>query len=200
MTKSRNILDPSLIPNQTFSVESDAPSSQQFHPRATGEVYSPFRQGLGSTSQNPSSTEHWTQEAQSYQPTLSTNAHHESQNAAPNAGHAAEETLRLTAFQGDWKKDALYRRSARYYGPTSFSAVFAEHQANLNEDLLDLGEDGRKHPATWPLYVEPHTKPTLFSEFKSCLYSPDKGFPNRATSLKLYNSCDSSFRGFFFFF
>jgi hypothetical protein len=48
----------------------------------------------------------------------------------------------------DWMH-TVYRRSTRYYGPTSFSAVFSEHQAKLNEDLLDIGEDSRKHPGAW---------------------------------------------------
>ena len=40
----------------------------------------------------------------------------------------------------------VFRRSARYYGPTSFAAIFSEH----HEDLLDIGEDIRKHPGAWP--------------------------------------------------
>jgi len=48
----------------------------------------------------------------------------------------------------DWK-NTVYRRSTRYHGPTSFSAIFSEHQAKLNEDLLDIGEDSRKHPGAW---------------------------------------------------
>jgi hypothetical protein len=46
-------------------------------------------------------------------------------------------------------KDAVYQRSAKYYGPTSFSAVFLEHRAMASEDLLELGEDVRKHPGAW---------------------------------------------------
>jgi len=46
-------------------------------------------------------------------------------------------------------KDAVYQRSAKYYGPTSFSAVFLEHRATASEDLLELGEDVRKHPGAW---------------------------------------------------
>jgi hypothetical protein len=45
--------------------------------------------------------------------------------------------------------DMIFRRSARYYGPTSFAAIFSEHQ----EDLLDIGEDIRKHPGAWPFGV-----------------------------------------------
>lgn len=48
----------------------------------------------------------------------------------------------------DWDKDTAFRQSARYYGPTSFSAVFSEG-AKLSEDL-DIGEARRKHPANWP--------------------------------------------------
>jgi hypothetical protein len=47
----------------------------------------------------------------------------------------------------------VFRRSARYYGPTSFAAIFSEHQAKLDEDLLDIGEDIRKHPGAWPFGV-----------------------------------------------
>lgn len=48
----------------------------------------------------------------------------------------------------NWK-EAVYPRSARYYGPTSFGAVFLEHQATASEDLLGLGEDVRQHPGAW---------------------------------------------------
>jgi hypothetical protein len=48
----------------------------------------------------------------------------------------------------DWMH-TVYRGSTRYYVATSFSAVFSEHQAKLNEDLLDIGEDSRKHPGAW---------------------------------------------------
>jgi hypothetical protein len=50
--------------------------------------------------------------------------------------------------QKNWKS-AVYQRSARYYGPTSFSAVFSEHQSKLSPELLDIGEDERKHPGSW---------------------------------------------------
>ncbi|TVY88712.1 hypothetical protein LAWI1_G003833 [Lachnellula willkommii] len=46
-------------------------------------------------------------------------------------------------------KEAVYPRSARYYGPTSFGAVFLEHQAIASEDLLGLGEEVRQHPGAW---------------------------------------------------
>jgi hypothetical protein len=48
----------------------------------------------------------------------------------------------------DWDHDAVFKRSARYYGPTSFSAVFNEN-VDLSEDL-NIGDNGRKHPANWP--------------------------------------------------
>ena len=43
--------------------------------------------------------------------------------------------------QSNWKK-AEYPRSSRYYGPTSFQAVFSE-------EFLPIGEGTRKHPGTW---------------------------------------------------
>ncbi|KAE8452858.1 hypothetical protein EG329_013130 [Mollisiaceae sp. DMI_Dod_QoI] len=46
-------------------------------------------------------------------------------------------------------QEAVYPRSAKYYGPTSFSAIFSEHQAKLHGELLDMGEDKRKHPGNW---------------------------------------------------
>jgi hypothetical protein len=45
-----------------------------------------------------------------------------------------------------------FRRTARYYGPTSFSAIFSEH-ADLSEGLLDVGDDGRDNSSAWPLGV-----------------------------------------------
>ena len=48
----------------------------------------------------------------------------------------------------NWDKDAVFQRSARFYGPTSFSAVFNEN-VDLSEDL-NIGDNGRKHPSTWP--------------------------------------------------
>lgn len=46
-------------------------------------------------------------------------------------------------------KDAVFPRSARYYGSTSYSAIFSEHQVKLNEELLDIGEETRRHPGAW---------------------------------------------------
>ena len=46
----------------------------------------------------------------------------------------------------DWDKKAVFKGSTKYYGPTSFSAVFNEG-AKLSEDLLDLGEPSRGNPA-----------------------------------------------------
>jgi hypothetical protein len=43
--------------------------------------------------------------------------------------------------QANWK-NGVYPRSSRYYGPTSFQAVFSE-------EFLFLGDDPRKHPGTW---------------------------------------------------
>lgn len=46
-------------------------------------------------------------------------------------------------------KDAVYPTSSRYYGPTSFSAVFLEHKTVSSEDVLELGEMDRPHPGAW---------------------------------------------------
>lgn len=51
-------------------------------------------------------------------------------------------------------KEAVFPRSAKYYGLTSFSAIFSEHQAKFHDELLDIGEDKRKHPGNW-VYGEP---------------------------------------------
>jgi len=48
----------------------------------------------------------------------------------------------------------VYPRSSRYYGSTSFSSIFSEHQAKLNEGLLEIGEEKRKHPGAW-LFGQP---------------------------------------------
>ena len=55
------------------------------------------------------------------------------------------ETLEKTNWYGqNWETDAVFPRSARYYGPTSFSSVFTEN------DLLDSSEGQRVHPSSWP--------------------------------------------------
>jgi hypothetical protein len=51
-------------------------------------------------------------------------------------------------------KTAVFPRSAKFYGPTSFSAIFSEHQAKVHGELLDMGEDKRKHPGNW-VFGEP---------------------------------------------
>ncbi|KAG9232196.1 hypothetical protein BJ875DRAFT_443401 [Amylocarpus encephaloides] len=44
-------------------------------------------------------------------------------------------------------KTKQYPRSSQYQGPTSFSAVFSD---DTSQDVLDIGEDTRKHPGAWP--------------------------------------------------
>ena len=71
-----------------------------------------------------------------------------------NPQHAPELPAAKKDIFSTWKpkagwSDMVFRRSARYYGPTSFAAIFSEHQ----EDLLDIGEDIRKHPGAWPFGV-----------------------------------------------
>ncbi|KAL2071253.1 hypothetical protein VTL71DRAFT_12488 [Oculimacula yallundae] len=51
-------------------------------------------------------------------------------------------------LRGGWKYSE-YPRSQKFYGPTSFSAIFSENDAKVNKDLLDIGEDKRKHPGAW---------------------------------------------------
>lgn len=56
----------------------------------------------------------------------------------------------------NWKT-AVFRRSATYYGPTNFLAVFSEHQDSQpasSEPLLNHGEEGRPHPGAW-VYGQP---------------------------------------------
>ena len=94
--------------------------------------------------------------------------------------------------QKNWKS-AVYQRSARYYGPSSFSAVFSENQAILNEESLCLGEDGRKHPGTWffgePLLgrQRPHTPAIRRNHIVKALSS----LPSKATCHQLFNSFKS---------
>lgn len=47
-----------------------------------------------------------------------------------------------------WKY-AVFPKSAVFHGPTSFSAIFSEHQSILEDDLMDIGEDVRNHPGAW---------------------------------------------------
>ncbi|TVY78519.1 hypothetical protein LSUE1_G004109 [Lachnellula suecica] len=51
--------------------------------------------------------------------------------------------------KGENWKDAVFQKSARYHGPTSFSAVFLEHRDPASEDLLEIGQDVRPHPGAW---------------------------------------------------
>ena len=54
------------------------------------------------------------------------------------------QTLETTDWHGrSWNKDSILPRSARYYGPTSFSSVFTENA------LLDSSEEYRRHPSSW---------------------------------------------------
>ena len=54
------------------------------------------------------------------------------------------ETLETTDWYGRcWDDDTVLPRSARYYGPTSFSSVFKENA------LLDSSEEHRRHPSSW---------------------------------------------------
>ncbi|KAL3427153.1 hypothetical protein PVAG01_00662 [Phlyctema vagabunda] len=48
-----------------------------------------------------------------------------------------------------------FQRSRRYYGPTSFTAVFSEAKDNFAGKLLDIGDADRSHPATWPFDAQP---------------------------------------------
>jgi len=69
------------------------------------------------------------------------------------------ERIVLTSPTYEWDHDAVFRRSARYYGPTSFSAPFNEG-VKLSEDL-NIGEDGRKHPANWPFGQPRRSRATI---------------------------------------
>ncbi|RDW82214.1 hypothetical protein BP6252_03326 [Coleophoma cylindrospora] len=52
-------------------------------------------------------------------------------------------------------KESRFRRSRRYYGPTSFTAVFSEGQDEFPGKLLNIAEDERVHPARWPFDTQP---------------------------------------------
>ncbi|CAL3968482.1 unnamed protein product, partial [Diplocarpon coronariae] len=49
---------------------------------------------------------------------------------------------------GGWKT-AVYPRSRKFYGPTSFSAIFSDSDAKFYDDILNIGEDKRRHPGNW---------------------------------------------------
>lgn len=70
-------------------------------------------------------------------------------NVNQSFGEDRGQTVQSTAESFVDKSEIGFRRSAKYYGPTSFSAVFSEH-ADLSDGLLDVGEDTQKHPSIWP--------------------------------------------------
>lgn len=100
-------------------------------------------------------------------------------------------------------KDAVFPSSARYYGPTSFSAIFSEQQVKLNEELLDINENIRKHPGAWlfgqpllgrerpngPLVRERHTIKALWNipskEICEVLLNPSHGSVIRVMTLDM---------------
>lgn len=79
---------------------------------------------------------------------ISTETHKQMNDMNTPNGTIITEQIFETSPIFDWDKNAVFRPPARYYGPTSFSAVFNEG-ARLSDDL-NIGEAGRKHPATWP--------------------------------------------------
>lgn len=52
-------------------------------------------------------------------------------------------------------RESRFRRSRRYYGPTSFTAVFSEGEHEFPGRLLNIAEDERVHPARWPFDTQP---------------------------------------------
>jgi hypothetical protein len=67
----------------------------------------------------------------------------------PSGATAPQKTVSTPGQPKPGWKNAVFPSSARYYGPTSFSAIFSEHQVKLNEELLDISENVRKHPGAW---------------------------------------------------
>ncbi|KAH8687704.1 hypothetical protein BGZ60DRAFT_522354 [Tricladium varicosporioides] len=64
--------------------------------------------------------------------------------------HWPKASIEPTRRHADCWKTAEYPKSAKFYGPTSISSVFSEHKSPESEDLLNIGEDSRKHPGAWP--------------------------------------------------
>lgn len=101
-----------------------------------------------------------------------------------NCGNVEKDTNPRNS-QTNWKK-AEYARSSRYYGPTSFQAVFSE-------EFLPLGEGTRKHPGTWifgpPLLgrQRPNTPDLRAAHVSKAL----ENIPSEKTCLKLVQSFKS---------
>lgn len=78
----------------------------------------------------------------------------ERERAGPNpentvaGSSSALKAARPRAHGESWKK-AVYKRSATFTGPTSFTALFQEHKATASDNLLDMEEDMRRHPGAW---------------------------------------------------
>lgn len=87
--------------------------------------------------------------------------------------------------QANWK-NGVYPRSSRYYGPTSFQAVFSE-------EFLFLGDDLRKHPGTW-VFGQPllgRERPNTPSIRRSHVLKALRNLPSRGSCERLASSFKS---------
>jgi len=126
-------------PQQTISITSDL----------TGHLASP---------RSPGPAHSWSQDQVASTPSRDANG--EVPNGMPEApksparNPSSQKEVFGVRFPKEGWETKVYPRSSRYYGPTSFSSIFSEHQANSNESLLDIGEEKRKHPGAW-LFGQP---------------------------------------------
>ena len=144
MTKTR---PPLASPESTLhhaSPNINGQPSHQFSPLQ--HIVSAVPQAISNWDQDPSRR---TSNAQSTEINSNDQARGDPTTATPGTPGSTQSNLDRFF---SWDKDAVFQRSARYYGPTSFSAVFKEN-ASLDKDL-NIGDEGRKNPANWR-YGEP---------------------------------------------
>lgn len=136
MTKSRS----SGGMQSPRSPASSSTSNHMFPPLSTTDVNKQFRQSITHGSNGPG-VRHLSQSGSTIDPSLTD----------PSSGSLqtppSDPKPNIFADRYDWDKEAVFKRSARFYGETSFSAVFNEN-VNLSEDLR-IGDNGRKHPGNW---------------------------------------------------
>jgi len=127
--EARPLPSPQAGPQETLPSVSSEQSEQPFSPQLMAAAQPPFFAGPFDGRHDVSREE-----------------------GAPDSGTGRPCPQKVLSPVGQPKpgwKQAVFPRSARYYGSTSYSAIFSENHVKLNEKLLDIGEETRRHPGAW---------------------------------------------------